>query len=198
METRDDLVEGYGVGEAIAGMIASPVATLREMSRGPFLRASLTVYCMVLFVTSVSTALTDPASSAALGGPVALVVVTIIFGLILLFVQSGLCFGAARMLGAQVSFISILSMFALVNVPSLFMAPLALFRFMPGVVGSILYGLGILALVVWVLILAIIGIRETCQVATGRALLIYFLPLVLFVVLGAVLIFIISLVIAAP
>lgn len=182
-ETRDGLAREYGLAEAVVGMISSPVATMREMSQGSFLRVSLTVFFLVLLPVSLSTALTDTALAAQLGGPAVVFAVLITLSLLIFFTQAGLCFATARLFGARGSFSGLLSLLALANVPSIFMVPYALLRLAPGIIGSVLHGLGSLVLTVWVGILAVIAVRETFQLSTGRALLIYFLPILLLVVL---------------
>lgn len=184
MEIKDDLAPKDGLAEVVVGIIGSPVATMRKMSRESSLRLSLSVFLLVMLVVT-GTVLVDADLAAQLGGSVGVFAVLMPLSFLLLFIQAGACFGVARLLGAKGSFSSLLSLFALANAPSLFMAPLALLNFVPGIAASALYGLGSLALTIWVVILIIIAVRETFQVTIGRALLICYLPILLLVVLVA-------------
>jgi len=183
-EIKDDLAPKDGLAEVVVGIIGSPVATMRKMSRESSLRLSLTVFLLVMLVVT-GTVLVDAELAAQLGGSVVVFAVLMPLSFLLLFIQAGVCFGVARLLGAKGSFSSLLSLFALANAPSLFMAPLALLSFVPGIAASALYGLGSLVLTIWVVILIIMAVRETFQVTTGRALLICYLPILLLVVLVA-------------
>ncbi|MBS3899142.1 MAG: YIP1 family protein [Dethiobacter sp.] len=187
IESKDEVTRRDGLAEVVVGIISSPVATIREVSKEPSLRLSFTAFILVMMVVSMTTALTDVELTAQLGGSAVVFAVLMPFSLLILVVQAGVSFGAARLLGARGSFHNLLSLFALSNLPSLFMAPLALLRFAPGIAGSILHGLGSFILSVWVLVLAVIAVRETFQVTTGRALLICYLPILLLVVLVALL-----------
>jgi len=184
MEIKDDLTPKDGLAEVVVGIIGSPVATMRKMSRESSLRLSLTVFLLVMLVVA-GTVLVDAELAAQLGGSVVVFVVLMPLSFLLLIIQAGVIFGVARLLGAKGSFSSLLSLLALANVPSLFMAPLALLSFVPGIAAGALYGLGSLVLTIWVVILNIIAVRETFQVTSGRALLICYLPILLLVVLVA-------------
>ena len=184
MESKDDFVRRYGLSEVVVGIIGSPVVTMREMSRGQSLRLSLTIFLLVMLVV-MGTVLVDAELAAQLGGSVVVFVVLIPLSFLLLIIQAGVSFGAARLLGAKGSFSSLLSLLALANVPSLFMAPLVLVSFLPGIAGSVLYGLGSFVLSIWVMVLVIIAVRETFQVSTVRALFICYLPILLLVILIA-------------
>lgn len=183
IESKDEFARRDGLAEVIVGIIGSPVATMRKVNREHSLPLSLAIFLLVMLVVSLATVLTDATLLAQLGGLAVFIVVLIPLSLIFLFTQAGACFGAARLLGARGSFRNLLSLLALANVPSLFMAPLALLRFVPGIAGSVLHGLGSLVLSIWVMVLAIIAVRETFQVTTGRAVLICYLPILLLVAL---------------
>ncbi|MBT9142599.1 MAG: hypothetical protein DDT29_00993 [Dehalococcoidia bacterium] len=187
IESKDEFARRDGLAEVIVGIIGSPVATMRKVNREHSLPLSLAIFLLVMLVVSLATVLTDATFLAQLGvtqlGLAVFIVVLIPLSLIFLFTQAGACFGAARLLGARGSFRNLLSLLALANVPSLFMAPLALLRFVPGIAGSVLHGLGSLVLSIWVMVLAIIAVRETFQVTTGRAVLICYLPILLLVAL---------------
>ncbi|MHB1254928.1 MAG: YIP1 family protein [Dethiobacteraceae bacterium] len=181
IESKDDFVRKGSLAEVVVGIIVSPVATMRAVNREPSLRLSLTVFLLVMLVVSIGTVLADAELAAQLGGSAVVFAVLMPLAIFILFTQAGVCFGAARLLGARGSFANLLSLFALANIPSFFMAPLALVSFVPGIAGGILHGLGSFVLSTWVMVLAIIAVRETFQVTTGRALLIYGLPILLLV-----------------
>jgi hypothetical protein len=187
-ETDENLSQKeLGFAETVIGIITSPAATVREVSRGNALRLAVPAFFLALLVTNTTAVLTEPELAQLLGGPGAALVVLTAFSFLYLLSQSGLCYSLARLFGCRGSFATLLSLLALANVPSVFSAPLALFRFVPGA-GGFLHGLGTFLLAVWVIALGVLAVRETFQLPTGRAVIIFFLPLFLVLLLVVVLV----------
>lgn len=185
-EANENLPDNLGFTETVIGIITSPATTMREISRRKALSLAVPVFFLALLVTNFSAVLTEPELAQLLGGPGAALVALIAFSILYLLSQSSLCYSLARLFGCRGSFATLLSLLALANVPSVFSAPLALLRFVPGV-GGFLHGLGTFVLAVWVIVLGVFAVRETFQLPTGRAVIIFFLPLFLVLSLAIVL-----------
>jgi hypothetical protein len=188
-ETDENLSQKeLGFAETVIGIITSPAATVRDVSRGNALRLAVPAFFLALLVTNTTAVLTEPELAQLLGGSGAALVVLTAFSFLYLLSQSGLCYSLARLFGCRGSFATLLSLLALANVPSVFSAPLALLRFVPGLAGGFFHGLGSFALAVWVIALGVLAVRETFQVSGRRAVIIFFLPLFLVLLLVVVLV----------
>lgn len=186
----DDNLSGkeLGFAETVTGIITGPADTMREISRRKAFRLAVPAFFLALLVTNISAVLTEPELAQLLGGPGAALLVLTAFSFLYLLSQSGLCYSLARLFGCRGSFATLISLLALANVPSVFSAPLALLRFVPGLAGGFFHGLGSFALAVWVVALGVLAVRETFQISTGRAVIIFFLPLFLVLLLVIVLV----------
>lgn len=187
-ETDDNLSAKIGFTETFTGMITSPAATMREVSRGHALRLAVPAFFLALLVTNTAAVLTEAELAQLFGGPVPALAALTAFAVFYLVTQSGLCYSLARLFGCRGSFITLLALLALANVPSVFTAPLAMARLVPGLPGGFLHGLGSFALAVWVISLGVLAVRETFQLSTRRAVTIFFLPLFLVLLLVVVLV----------
>ena len=169
----------HGFAEIVVGVLTRPQGTLRRVGEGGSLGPALIALVLVAIVTGWSSALAFPGMAGLLGGPILLVPATIMIGGMLLLLQAGVCYGLARLFGSHGSFRGLFSGLALANVPSVFQAPFALLAVILGPVGMTLNMLGTVALSIWAIVLGVMAVRETFITSTGRAALIYFLPLVL-------------------
>ncbi|HSW09782.1 MAG TPA: Yip1 family protein [Bacillota bacterium] len=176
-----------GFAEMVVGILARPRETLRQVGDGGSLGPALIVLAMVAAITGWSSALASPHIAARVGGPAPLALMAIMGGGVLLLVQAGIGYGLARLLGSRGSFLGLLSGLALANVPSVFQAPFALLAVTLGPAGTALSALGTAALSVWVIVLSVLALRETFVTSTGRAVLIYFLYLILVLFLAGAL-----------
>jgi len=186
-----------GLVEVVTGIITKPVATMREISSGNGLRLAIPAFLLALLAFNIATVLTDADLVQLFGGRGSAVLVLTAISLFSVPIQSGLCYLLARLYGCSGCYIKLLSLFALANVPLVFAAPLAMVRLVPGAAGSVLHGLGIFALTAWVTVLGVFAVRETFQVPTGRAVIVYLLPLFLVLALVIVFTLVIVLVLAA-
>lgn len=187
-ETNVTLTEKLGFAETVIGIIASPAATMREVSRVNALPLALPVFFLALLVTNASAVLTETELVQLFGGPVPALAAFTAFAFFYLLSQSTLSYYLARLFGFRGSYTTLLSLLALANVPSVFTAPLSLVRFVPGIAGALLHGLVSFILAVWVIALGVLAVRETFQLSAGRAVIIFFLPLFLLLLLALALV----------
>lgn len=170
---------GPGFAEMVVGILTRPRDMLRQVGDGRSLGPALIVLAMVAAITGWSSAVAAPHIADLVGGPAPLALATIAGGGFLLLVQAGIGYGVARLLGSRGNFRGLLSGLALANVPSVFQAPFALLGVTLGPAGMALNALGTAALSIWVIVLSVLALRETFVTSTGRAVLIYFLSLIL-------------------
>lgn len=84
-----------------------------------------------------------------------------------------------ELLGGKGNAIGLLSALCLTSIPEIFSVPLLfLGRLLP--LGSTLNTLGNFLLWLWSLVLSILALREVLELSTGKALLVFFLPLLVF------------------
>jgi len=184
----ENMAAKIGFAETVTGIITSPAATMREISRGNALGLAVPVFILAMLVSNTAAVLTEAELMHLFGGPGPAFLALTAFSFFYLVSQSGLCYCLARLFGCRGRFTTLLSLLALANVPSIFTAPLALAMLVPDPAGAIIHGLGSFTLVVWIIALAVLAVRETFQVSTGRAVIILFLPLFLFLALLAILV----------
>jgi len=173
-----------GFAEAVVGVLTRPRATLRQVGEGESLGPALVAWVLVAVISGWSSALTVPEGAAYMPPAIVLIPATIAAGGMLLLLQAGMCYGLARLLGSKGGFRGLLSGLALANVPAGFSAPLALLVIALGGAGMALYWPGMVAISIWGVVLGVLAVRETFTTSTGRAALIYFLPLVLILLLA--------------
>lgn len=168
------------------GTIFNPDTTMRQLVAEKPLGQGLTLYIAVLTIIMIinqgvdalrpiEEALSLPAQFIWLLGGIG-----IIFSLLILFLSAG--------------FLSLLSEITYRRGNSLGLLVGLCFAILPGVFGPLLqYGLAIIGLnwlgvifstitMVWVVVLQIIAVRAAFNLSTGQALIIYFLPLLIFVI----------------
>jgi hypothetical protein len=187
-DTDEKMAVKIGFAETVTGIITSPAATMREISSGNALYMALPAFILAMLVSNAATVLTEAELVQLLGGPAPALAALTAFSFLFLVSQSGLCYFLARLFGCRGRFAALLSLLALANVPSIFTAPLALTMLVPDPAATILHGLGSFTLVVWIIALSVLAVRETFQVSAGRAVIIYLLPLFLFLALVAALV----------
>jgi hypothetical protein len=190
--TDETMAASFGFAETVTGIIISPAATMRKISGGNVLRLAIPAFFLALLVSNTATVLTETEFVQLLGGPSPALVFLTAFSLFFLVSQSGLCYLLARLFGGRGKFVTLLSLLALANVPSVFTAPLALARLLPGLAGGFIHGVGSLALAVWVIALGVLAVRETFQLSTWRAVIIFSLPLFLFLLLVVIVVLALS------
>jgi len=169
----------YGLAEAVAGILIRPRETLRQVGGGASLGPALVALLLTALVSRWSSTLINPEPAAWLGGSIAYTLLTVASMGLLFFLLAAVYYGLARLLRLRGSFRGLLSGLALANVPSVFTAPLALLAVALGPAGQVLAGLGTMALGIWVTVLSVLAVREVFATSTGRALLIYLLPVAL-------------------
>lgn len=192
--------------DLLYGIIASPVATFRYISKTKPVLLALVVYAIVYWVGTIASIpgtinqleqmppefgelpFLNPRTLtlfALIGGP--------FIALIMLAIITGIYHLIAKLLKGTGEYVGLLSVAGFANFPSLFSAPFALLDLVaPGdgamslshvllafIKGSVSFGI-----LVWTVILTIIGIRENYKFSTGRAVLTYFIPVI---VLGLIL-----------
>jgi len=189
LEAEHDYSEKLGLSEIVVGVITRPTATMREISRGRFLPLAIAMFFLSALIANASSVLTETEMTQLLGGSIPALLVMMLIALFYLFGNTVLCYALARLFRCRGSFVTLLSLLAVANVPSVFTAPLALVRVMPGLVGEIFYGLGMIILGVWIAVLGVFAVRETFQLSAGRAVMIYLLPFILVLALLMLVIF---------
>jgi len=201
-DAGENEVEKKSFFDLLYGVIASPVKTLRYISETKPVLLALVVYAVVYWVGTIASIpgtinqleqmppglgglpLMDPRTLtlfALIGGPfIALILLTIVTGIYHLI---------AKLLKGTGEYVGLLSVIGFANFPSLFSAPFALLDLVTAgaetmslshillalVKGSVSFGI-----LVWTVILTIIGIRENYNFSTGRAVLTYFIPIIVF------------------
>lgn len=191
-DTDENMAAKIGFAETVTGIITSPAATMREISRGNALGLAVPAFILAMLVTNTAAVLTEAELVQLIGGPGPALLALTAFSFFYLAGKSGLCYSLARLFGCRGRFSTLLSLLALANVPSIFTAPLALTMLVPDPAGAILHGLGSFTLVVWIIALGVLAVRETFQVSTARAVIIFFLPLFLVLALVVVLVLVLA------
>ena len=154
----------------IYGVLFLPVDTMKNLVSRPPLGTALVIF---LITNAISAAVSYPALSrvsqdfarvSAVAGSV--------MGILFMAVGVSLVLLSAELLGGHGRVTTLLCVMALASLPEVFTAPLlVLGRAMP-----IISLLGSVGLSIWVLVLSVIGIRETYSFSTGRAVLAWLLP----------------------
>lgn len=193
-------IEKKGFFDLLYGIITSPVKTLRYISETKPVLLALVVYAVVCWVGIIASIpgtinqleqmppgfgelpFFNPGSLtlfALIGGP--------FIALILLAIITGIYHLIAKLLKGTGEYAGLLSVAGFANFPSLFSAPFALLDLVASgdgtmslshillafIKGSVSFGI-----LVWTVILTIIGIRENYKFSTGRAVLTYFIPVI--------------------
>jgi len=186
--------------DLLYGVITSPVETFRYISKAKPVLLALIVYAVVYWVGTIASMpgtinqleqmppefgelpFFDPRSLtlfALIGGP--------FVALILLAIIAGIYHLIAKLLKGTGEYTGLLSVAGFANFPSLFSAPFALLDLVASGAGTMSLSHILLAFIkgsvsfgilVWTVILTIIGIRENYKFSTGRAVLTYFIPVI--------------------
>ncbi len=181
-----------GVLAALSGVIVHPVQTLREITGEKPWVWGIVVYLVSSWVSFMASFLTGwrnlpevfmPSELNLSAFLVGVVLSAPIFSLLGLLVISGIYHLIARLLRGEGSFVGLLSGLGFASFPTILTAPFALLGVVGGLFGSLVYNLAVFAVSIWVLVLNIIAIRENYAFSTGKAVLTFFIPVILFFVL---------------
>jgi len=181
-----------GVLAALSGVIVHPVQTLREITGEKPWVWGIVVYLVSSWVSFMASFLTGwrnlpevfmPSELNLSAFLVGVVLSAPIFSLLGLLVISGIYHLIARLLKGEGSFVGLLSGLGFASFPTILTAPFALLGVVGGLFGSLVYNLAVFAVSIWVLVLNIIAIRENYAFSTGKAVLTFFIPVILFFVL---------------
>lgn len=187
-ETEEKQIADEGVLDYLYGVLFAPVQTLKRITKKKPLVLALAVYLIVSWLTSISPFLAMgeitpfPLRSANLiSGLAVMSLIAIPFALISIFVLCGFYHLLAKWLfKLEGEYRGIVSAVGFADFPFIFFAPFSLFNnLVGGITGALIYGLVAFALSVWVIILHIIAIRENYSTSTGKAVAVYFIPLVI-------------------
>ncbi len=181
-----------GVLAALSGVIVHPVQTLRAITKEKPWVWGIVVYLVSSWVSFTASFLTGWRSLPEVSMPsglnlsaflVGVVLSVPIFSLVGLLVFSGIYHLIARLLKGEGSFVGLLSGLGFASFPTILTTPFALLGVAGGIFGSFIYNLAVFAVSIWVLVLNIIAIRENYAFSTGRAVLTFFIPVILLFVL---------------
>jgi hypothetical protein len=100
----------------------------------------------------------------------------VIIFLAALFIEGGIFHFIAVLIGGRGNYLGIICGLCFACFPLVFFAPLMLLRALLGANGIILYHIGSLLLILWVLVLGIIAIRQNYRFSLKKAIATYFVP----------------------
>lgn len=181
-----------GLLELIYGILFDPVRTFRRLAQWPPLGQSVLLFSLVKIMSalvwgySLSLKLTQEDISGldlGIGGalkmmvPVA-VIMLLVYEYLKWFVYSGTLYLLAELAGGRGRASGVLVATGLAALPALLFLPVQVLLAAFG--GDVISGVGDviiwLAMVVWGFILVVIGLRETQEISTGRAVLVALTP----------------------
>lgn len=179
--------EAEGFLETAVGVITDPVPTLRRVTATAPLG-------WAIWLTVALSAIAWAAGSAQFGQgfdgvprsfslpstPVLAVLGLIlgpIFGLIGLAIGTGILKLTSLMFGGKGSYKGLFCGLAFATVPNVFSAPIQVLQLLGGVGGQILGGLISVGVSIWVIVLAVIAVRENNAFSTGKAVGAVLLPI---------------------
>jgi hypothetical protein len=184
-----------GIFDTLIGVLTRPISTIRSVCQERPIGWAIIVYLAISLVTTF--AWIDPGMLAELGLPdlgwPEILVGFTIYNIVALVILTAIGHVAASVLGGKGGYWGLFCGFAFASLPGIFAAPLAAIALLP-MVGALLSGLGNFGVVVWNLVLSILAVRENYLVSTGRAILIFLLPLAVLMVLVFLLVTLIFLV----
>ena len=181
--------------EAAMGVIVRPVAAMREIAAARPWPIALALY-MAITLLSGLVGLTSPWADATAdtappgladgyesittftGSLLLAVVNALICSPVLLVAIAGVFYGVGRLFGGHGQFTALLSTLAFASVPGLLLAPLTALLNLGGAV--LLLTVGLLSSVcfgIWIVVLQVLGIRESLALSTGRAVATLLIPL---------------------
>ncbi|MFZ5649707.1 MAG: YIP1 family protein [Bacillota bacterium] len=204
--------EGKGVPgmlELIYGILFDPVGTFRRTAHSPPLGRTLAVFSLVKIMTilvggyflSLRMMNGSLAGFGGLGiGEAIEIMAPVVAAMVLVyeylkwFVYSGILYLLAELAGGRGKAAGVLTATGLASLPALLILPVQILAAVFG--GKALSGVADvliwLAVMIWGAVLVVIGLRETQQLSTGRAVMVALTP-----ALGLIIIFILAIVLLA-
>jgi hypothetical protein len=184
-----------GIIEKLVGVLVRPTSTIRSICEQRPIGWAVVIYLVVGLITTIT--MVDPGMLEKLRlpelGMTEILVGFTIINIVALVILTAICHVVASVLGGKGSYGGLFCGFGFAALPGIFAAPLAVVGLLP-VVGALLSGPGSLGIMVWSIVLSILAVRENYLVSTGRAILIYFLPLAVLMMLVFLLVTLIFLV----
>lgn len=195
--------EPRNLPDLLYGVLAKPVETLRYLTMSKPLTMALLVYIAISVLGAIA-AIPGLAQLDSLPGGVsrdvppglsffsspafiiATVISTPIFALITLFIVGGLYHLLSMLFKGEGDFRGLLSALGFASFPQVLSIPFVLLSLVAGTLGGVLSGVVSFAVSIWIIVLTIISIRENYRLSTGKAVLIFFIPLIAFLALIAV------------
>lgn len=195
--------------DLLYGIIAKPVPTLRYIAETRLVAQGIALFIAVAWITSIasipsqyylfklmpdSTGEADIFSRLSIIMPLIVAPFLAIAGLAII---SGIYHGLAKLFKGDGSYGSLISTLSFAGFPKLFAVPFSLIVLFGGRTGSfptffismIIFALISQAFAIWVIVLDIIAIRENYRLSTGKATLVYFIPVIAFIILVSIVFF---------
>ncbi|MCL6472643.1 MAG: YIP1 family protein [Firmicutes bacterium] len=195
--------------DLLYGVIAKPVPTLRYIAKTRLIAQGIALFIAVAWITSIasipsqyylfklmpdSTGEADIFSRLSIIMPLIVAPFLAIAGLAII---SGIYHGLAKLFKGDGSYGSLISTLSFASFPRLFAVPFSLIVLFGGRTGSfptffismIIFALVSQAFAIWVIVLDIIVIRENYRLSTGKATLVYFIPVIAFIILVSIVFF---------
>lgn len=194
-----------GLLELIYGILFDPVRTFRKIAQSPPLGRAVVLFSLVKIMTilvgvySLSSRMTGE-NLGALGdlglGEAARLMAPVVAAMVLVyeylkwFIYSGILYLLAELAGGRGRAAGVLTATGLAALPALLFLPVQILaavfggRAMTGLVDVLIW----LAVVIWGAALVVVGLRETQQLSTGRAIMVALTPaiVIIFIILLAV------------
>ncbi len=177
-----------GLFETVVSILTRPVPTLRRLTARPRVGWAVAVTLFIGLLTWVATAARLGTSPQEAGGlppdltglrgvfMVGAVVGGPIFNLIGLAIGAGILHGVSLLLRGEGSYPGLFTGLAFANVPSALTVVTQLLPLGLGMGGALLAGVLNFALAAWVVVLAVLAVRENNRFSTGRAVGVVLIP----------------------
>jgi len=166
--------------DVIYGVIVRPDETLKTLAERPRPWLGILAYALVTLVSGSQSVLQlrqlGLAATRSLGG---IVFATMLVGFAAWFVAIGVMHLAGEVLGGKGSGLGLITVLGVAAIPGALIVPLRVGSRLLGL--TFVSGLGSLAIVIWMIVLQVKGIRHNYQVTTGKAIAIFFAPYALMV-----------------
>ncbi len=165
--------------ELLDGEIWKPANTLNLIAREKPTGWALLIFAVSTLFGLISTdySVLEPLQIS----PTPLMVIQIIFSVVGLFIFAGLLHLVSRIFRGSGDYWGLFSVLGFAHFPG-FLAPIAAsLRNVGGVAGAVLGGFVSVAAGIWVLVLSVIALRESCRISTGASILIYLIAFVIIV-----------------
>jgi len=188
---------GDKIFDWLYGVITRPVPTLNEIARERPAGWAFMVYIGVTFLTAAASFYSQQAYDTfdevmfefGITIPIPLILAAaILFGIASIFVSTALIHFFARLFGGQGGYWNLFSAYAFAGFPMIIAVPVTFVAGFLGLFGMIISGLVSFALSIWVLVLMILGIRESHGLSTGMSILAYILQFVILIIIPVVVI----------